>query len=376
LLDEHPEPTDSRVKHYLSGNLCRYAPYPEIIDETCRTETQSPRSALMRHLGRRFTQSVFAGVLASLLALAPSPSQAQAWPARQSIRVIVPLTAGSAIDIVARLVFEQVSKQIGQTVIIENRSGASQTLGAGAVAKADPDGYTILVAGSALAVVPSTIANLSFNVQSDLTPVASLSNVPLVMVVQPDKGYKTIHDFVAAAKAKPGTFTYGSGGRGDSTHLAAERFRLAAGFQGLYVPFRGAPEVLTEVMAGRLDFYMSPAAPAMPLITGGKLQALAVASAKRGAALPDIPTTTELGFANSDYEFWVGAFAPAATPRALVDRLNQEVLQALATPSVLDRLKSIGGSPTPMTAEAFGEQFKREIGVNAGLVKAVGLQTN
>jgi tripartite-type tricarboxylate transporter receptor subunit TctC len=333
----------------------------------------------MRRIGRRFTQSVVAGVLASLLALAPSPShaqtQGQAWPARQPIHVIVPLTAGSAIDLVARLVFEQVSRQIGQTVVIENRSGASQTLGAGAVAKADPDGYTILVAGSALAVVPSTMANLSFDVQRDLTAVASLANVPLVMVVHPGKGYKTIHDFVAAAKAKPGTFTYGSGGRGDATHLAAERFRLAAGFRGLYVPFRG-PEVLTEVMAGRLDFYMAPAAPAMPLITGGQLQALAVASAKRGAALPDIPTTAELGFANSDYEFWVGAFAPAATPRALVDRLNGEVLKALDTPGVRDRLKSIGGSATPMTAQAFGEQFKREIGVNAGLVTAVGLQTN
>ena len=181
----------------------------------------------------------------------------------------------------ARLVFEQVSRQIGQTVVIENRPGASQTIGAGAVAKADPDGYTILVAGSALAVVPSTIANLPFNVQSDLAAVGALANVPLVMVVQPAKGYKTIHDFVAAAKAKPGSMTYGSGGRGDATHLAAERFRLAAGFEGLYVPFRGAPEVLTEVMAGRLDFYMAPMSPAMPLIAGG--QASAAGGGKRQA---------------------------------------------------------------------------------------------
>ena len=314
--------------------------------------------------------------VAGLLLAAPAPSYAQAWPTRQPIRVIVPLTAGSAIDIVARLVFEQVGKQIGQTVIVENRAGASQTLGAGAVAKADPDGYTLLVAGSALAVVPSTMTNLTFNVQTDLAAVGSLANVPLVLVVQPDKGYKTIKDFVAAAKAKPGSFTYGSGGRGDATHLAAERFRLAAGFQGLYVPFRGAPEVLTEVMAGRLDFYMSPISPAMPLITGGKLKALAVASAKRGTAVPDIPTTTELGFPNSDYEFWVGAFAPAATPQALVQRLNQEIVKALDTAHVRDRLKGMGGSPTPMTAQAFGEQFKREVGVNTGLVKAVGLQSN
>jgi tripartite-type tricarboxylate transporter receptor subunit TctC len=326
---------------------------------------------------RFFACPLVASVLAGLLLLAsPAPSHAQAWPTRQPIRVIVTLTPGSATDVVSRLVFEQVSKQIGQTIVVENRPGASQTIAATAVAKADPDGYTILAAGSALAVVPSTMTNLTINVQKDLTAVALLANVPLVLVVQPAKGYKTVHDFVTAAKAKPGSFTYGSGGRGDATHLAAERFRLAAGFQGLYVPFRGAPEVLTEVMAGRLDFYMSPVSPAMSLISGGKLQALAVASAKRGISLPDVPTTTEAGFANSDYEFWVGAFAPAATPRALVDRLNQEILKALDTPSVRERLKNMGGSPGPITAQAFGEQFKREIGVNASLVKAVGLQTN
>jgi tripartite-type tricarboxylate transporter receptor subunit TctC len=302
------------------------------------------------------------------------PVDAQEWPARQSLRVIVPLTAGSAIDLVARVVFEQVSKQVGQTVVVENRAGASQTIGAAAVAKADPDGYTILVAGSALAVVPSTMANLPLDVQTDLVSVGALASVPLVMVVQPAKGYKTIHDFVAAAKAKPGSMTYGSGGRGDATHLAAERFRLAAGFQGLYVPFRGAPEVLNEVMAGRLDFYMSAMSPALPLVTGGRLQALGVASAKRAVALPDVPTTTEAGFPNSDYEFWVGAFAPAATSSTIVDRLNREIIKALQTPTVQERLRGMGGSPLPMSAQAFGEQFKREVSVNAGLVKAVGLQ--
>ena len=321
-----------------------------------------------------FTLSVFASVLGT--AVGTISCHAQEWPIRQPIRVLVALTPGSAIDLVSRLVFEQVSKQIGQTIVIENRSGASQTLAAGAVAKAEADGYTLLAAGSALAVVPSTVTNLSVNVQSDLTAIGLLANVPLVMVVNPAKGYKTVTDFVAAAKAKPGSFTYGSGGRGDSTHLAAERFRLAAGFEGLYVPFRGAPEVLTEVMAGRLDFYMSPVAPAMSSIEGGKLQALAVASGARGITLPHVPTTTEAGFANSDYEFWVGAFAPAATPRAIVDRLNREVFKALETQSVRDRLKGMGGSPTPMTARAFAEQFNREVGVNAGLVKAVGLESN
>jgi tripartite-type tricarboxylate transporter receptor subunit TctC len=315
------------------------------------------------------------GFLTAALVVTPA-AQAQDWPKRQPIRLTVALTPGSAIDIVSRIVFEQVSRQIGQTIVVENRSGASQTLAAAAVSKAEPDGYNLLSVGSALAVVPSTMAKLPLNVLTDLTAVGSLANVPLVMVVNPAKRYKTIHDFVAAAKVKPGSFTYGSGGRGDATHLAAERFRLAAGFQGLYVPFKGAPEVLTEIMAERLDFYMSAAAPAMPLIAGGKLQALAVASAKRAIALPDIPTTTEAGFKNADYEFWVGSFAPAATPRAIVDRVNQEIIKALGTETVRDRLRKIGGAPTPITAQAFSEQFKREIELNAALVKAVGLQPN
>lgn len=325
---------------------------------------------------RLFAPTMFMSFFLSLLVAVPSVSHAQAWPTKQPIRVIVPLSAGSAIDIVARIVFEQVSKQIGQTIVIENRSGASQTIGAAAVAKSDPDGYTILVAGSALSVVPSTIANLPFSVQNDLTAVALLANIPLVMVVAPSKGYKTINDFVSVAKGKPGSITYGSGGRGDSTHLAAERFRLAAGFEGLYVPFKGAPEVLTEVMAERLDFYFSPVAPAMSLIAAGKLQPLAVASAKRGRALPNVPTTTESGFANSDYEFWVGTFVAAATPRAIADRLHQEITKALETPLVRERLNGVGGEPIPMSSQEFENQVKREISVNAALVKAVGLQAN
>jgi tripartite-type tricarboxylate transporter receptor subunit TctC len=321
-----------------------------------------------------FVTILLASVVITALVGAATSSIAQEWPARQPIRVFVALTPGSAIDLVSRLVFEQVSKQIGRTIVVENRAGASQTLAAGAVAKAEPDGYTILTAGSALAVVPSTMTNLSINLQTDLTAVGLLANVPLVMVVNPAKGYRTIQDFVRAAKkAAPGTITYGSGGRGDATHLAAERFRLAAGFDGLYVPYRGSPEVLTEIMAGRLDFYMSPAAPAMSLIASGKVQALAVTSATRAMTLPDVPTTMEAGFAYSDYEFWVGAFAPAATPRALVDRLNREIGNAVETPQVRERLKGIGGSAAPISAAAFAEQFKREIAINAALVKAAGL---
>ena len=301
---------------------------------------------------------------------------AQAWPTKQPIRVIVPLSAGSAIDIVARIFFEQISRQIGQTVVIENRTGASQSIGAGMAAKAAPDGYTVLVSGSGLSVIPSTMKDLPFSVANDLTRVASLANLPLAMLVSPAKGYKTVQDFVAVAKAKPGSVTYGSAGRGDSTHLAAERFRLAAGFEGLYVPFRGAPEVLTEVMAERLDFYFAPLAPAMAMVTGGKLQPLVVASAKRSAALPNVPTTIEAGYADSNYEFWVGSYVPVGTPPEIVQRLHQEIMKAMETPELQERLKRVGGQPWPMSTQEFDVQFRKELEMNATLVNAVGIQLN
>jgi tripartite-type tricarboxylate transporter receptor subunit TctC len=315
-----------------------------------------------------------ATTLMAALWSAPAPAETQTWPTKQPVRIIVPLSPGSAIDLVARLVFDQDSRQIHQTIIIENRAGASQTIGTAAVAKSSPDGYTILVAGSALSVVPATIANLSFNVADDLAAVTQLASVPLVMVVSPSKGYKTVHDFVAHAKSNPGAVTYGSAGRGDSTHLAAERFRLSAKFQGLYVPFKGAPEVLNEVVAGRLDFYHAPAAAALPLIASGNLQPLGVASTKRASALPGIPTTIEAGFPDSDYEFWVGALVSAATPTAIVDRLHQEIVQALRTVSVQNQLKAMGGEPVSKTSRQFGDQIKSEIQMNTKLVKEAGLQ--
>src|SRR5882672_10976786 len=259
--------------------------------------------------------------LGLLPAAAVAQTSAETWPTRQPIRVVVPLTAGSATDAVARVVFEQVGRQIGQTIIIENRVGAAQTIGAGVVAKAEGDGYTVLVNSSSHTVFPSSFTSLPFSVTRDFSAVTPLANIPTVMVIAPSKGFKSTQDFVAAAKAKPGSMTYGSGGVGNSTHFAAERFRLAAGFTGVHVPFKGAPEALTEVMTGRVDFYFSPVPPALSLIRDGRLQALAVSSARRSSVLPDVPTTAEAGLADSTYEFWVGVFVPSATPRAIVERI-------------------------------------------------------
>src|SRR3954468_13338588 len=235
-------------------------------------------------------------VLAVVLALTGSAG-AQTWPAKP-LRVIVPVTAGSAIDIIARTVSEQVATQLGQPIVVENRTGAGGSIGAASVAKADADGYTILVHSSAHVIAPSTFPNLPYDPGRDFANVMPLANVPLVLIVAPER-YASIGDLVAKAKAKP--VNYATVGAGAAAHLTAERFRLSAGFEAQQIPFRGAPEAITEVMAGRVDFFFSPTLPTLPLLQDGKIRALAVSSSKRAAALPDVPTTLEAGYANSDY---------------------------------------------------------------------------
>ena len=215
-----------------------------------------------------------------LAALSSSAASAQEWPTR-TIRAIVPLTAGSATDIVARTVLEQVSSQLGQSIIVENRPGAGNTTGMAAAARATPDGYTILINSSSHTIVPATYGNLPFDTLTDLVPIIPLGNIPTVLVVSPNKGYKNLADFVAAAKAKPGAMNYSSAGAGNFSHFATEVFRRAAGFEAVHVPNKGAPEALTEVLTERVDFFYSPLILALPFVKEGKLQALAVSGSQR-----------------------------------------------------------------------------------------------
>ena len=315
------------------------------------------------------------GLTAALLLFSSSEiALSQAWPTKP-IRVIVPVTAGSAIDITARTVADQLTGLLGQTIVVENRTGAGGTIGAGSVAKADPDGYTILVHSSAHVIAGSTFPNLPYDPGRDFAGVTPLANVPLVLVVSPAK-YASIADLVAKARANPGTINYATVGAGAAAHLTAERLRLAAGFEAQQIPFRGAPEAMTEVMSGRVDFFFSPTLPTLPLLRDGKLKALAVSSSRRAAALPDVPTTLEAGFANSDYNFWIGMFVPARTPRDIVDRLNQETLRVLREPSVREKLLALGGEPVTMTPAEFDAFLKDEIAMNAALVKAAGIKAN
>jgi tripartite-type tricarboxylate transporter receptor subunit TctC len=301
-------------------------------------------------------------------------TSAQAWPSKP-IRLIVPLTPGSATDVMSRLVMDQASAQIGQPIIVENRPGAGNTIGMGAVAKAEPDGYTILANSSTHTVTPATRSNLGFEM-SDLAPIVPLGNMPAVMVFNPSKGYTKLSDFVAAAKAKPGSVNYASAGAGNSSHLNGERFRLAAGIEAVHLPFKGAPEALTEVMAGRADFYFSPLVNALPLLRDGKLQALAVSGSARTSVLPDVPTTVEAGYPNSEYNFWAGVFAPAKTPPEIRARLYDELAKALANPAVRAKLQGLGADPMPLTSAQFDALVKSEIATNTELVKAAGIKVN
>jgi tripartite-type tricarboxylate transporter receptor subunit TctC len=315
-------------------------------------------------------------LLAAVLSCcAVAPVAAQDWPTR-AIRVIVPLTAGAATDIMARAVFDQVSQQLGQPIIVENRPGAGNTIGMAAVAHADPDGYTILANSSTHTVSPTTRSKLPFNVLTDLPGVIPLGNMPVVMVVNPKKGYKTLADFVNAARAKPGSINYASAGAGNSSHLNGERFRIAAKFEAVHVPQRGAPEALTEVIAGRLDFYFAPLLNSLTMLRDGSLQALAVSGSQRASALPDVPTTVQAGYPDSEYNFWAGVFVPGKTPPAIRNRLHAEIAKALKNPVLSERLAKLGADPMPLTPAEFDALVKQEIEINAQLVKAAKIEVN
>ena len=306
---------------------------------------------------------------------APHIARAQAWP-NKTIRVIAPFSAGSTVDVVGRLLLEPLSQQLGQTLVLENRVGAGGMTGATTVARADPDGYTLLINSSAHSAIPAIYPNVPYDAARDFAAVASLGSSPNVTVVAPDKGFKTLKELVAAAKSRPGGLTYATAGVGSATHLSTERFRVSAGFEAVHVPFKGMPEALTEVMTGRVDFTCSSIAPAIPLIRSGKVTALAVTTPKRSPALPDVPTSLEAGYANSDYTFWLGVFVPAKTPREIVDRLHQEVQKLLQAPGMDKRLAQNGIDPMPITPQAFDALVKKEIAENIALVKAAGIKVN
>jgi tripartite-type tricarboxylate transporter receptor subunit TctC len=314
------------------------------------------------------------GALSIGLILPAADALAQAYPNR-AIRVIVPFSAGSGTDIIARTVTDQLSKQLGQPIVVENRVGAAGTIGIGQVARAEPDGYTLLIQSTSFAVVASTYSNPGYDSIKDFAGISGLSTLPNVLVTQPNK-YKSIKDLVEAAKARPGKMNYASAGAGSAAHLNGERFRMATGIDVQHIPYKGGPEGLASVLSGDTDFYFIPLPAARGLIASNKLAALGVSGTQRASSLPQVPTTVEGGYPNSDYNFWIGFWAPAKTPKEIVERLNAETVKALNDPDVRQRLFKAGGDPLPMKPAEFDAFVKNEIDVNRTLVKAAGVKIN
>jgi tripartite-type tricarboxylate transporter receptor subunit TctC len=316
---------------------------------------------------------LFLGLAAALI---PIASGAQTdWPAK-TVKLVVPFTAGSGTDIIARAVAERLAIALGHPVIIENKAGAGGTIAANQVAKAAPDGYTFLVHSSGHVVNPALYSSLPYDTLRDLSGVTALASLPNVLVVSPAKGYRDVRDLITKVKANPDAFNFGSAGNGSATHMNAEKFRLAAGINPTHIPYRGTPEALTEIIGGRIDWFFAPIVSALPLIRDGKLQALAVGTSRRSDDLPTVPTIIEAGVPGSEYTFWVGLFAPAQTPRAIIERLNSEVVKILEARDFTAKLDAIGANPMPMAATAFDQFVRTETENAARLVKAAGIKAN
>ena len=306
------------------------------------------------------------------LTVAFATTSAQAWPDK-AIRAYIPFGAGSATDIVPRAVFDVLSKELGQPITVENKGGAGGTLGIGEVVRAQPDGYTILANSSAQAIAPFIVPNFPYDVAKDLSGVLMIGQNANVMLVLPSRGWKTMQDFIAAAKAKPGAMNFGSAGVGTATHICGERLRLAARIEATHVPYKGGAEALTDLLGGRLDFLFTPISTALPLIRDGRVVPLMVSTPTRASDLPDVPTPPDLGFVNAETIVWYAVFMPAKTPHDIVEKFHAAAMKVLATPEMKARLKKLVVDPMPMTPAEIDKFVASELTSNGKLIKAAGI---
>src|SRR5262249_40072533 len=302
------------------------------------------------------SRAILYASIATILAF--SSADAQQWPTR-AIRVISPYPAGSASDTVSRVVLDEVSRLLGQPIVIEMRPGAGGSIGFASVARSDPDGYTLVTSSSSMATERVLHKNLPYDPVRDFIPVVLIGISPNVLMVSKQSGFKAVADLVAAPTAKPGSLTFASAGIGSSSHMAAERFRLAAKIDVRHVPFREGG--LTEVMAGRIDFYFLPLAAAASALGNDKLTALAVSSPSRAAILPDVPSIVESGYPDGVFRFWNGISAPAKTPSDIVQKLHDVTQRALNVPALREKLAKLGVEPKQISVEEFGQFFRDDL---------------
>jgi tripartite-type tricarboxylate transporter receptor subunit TctC len=302
------------------------------------------------------------------LSLVGGSAMAQAWPARP-ISLVVPFPAGGTTDVLARAVGQELSKSLGQPVIVESRPGAGATLGADYVAKAKPDGYTLLMGAVHHTIATSVYKKLAYDFQKDFAPVSTVALVPNVLVVNPNVPAKNVKELLALAKADPGKLTYGSNGNGTGQHLIGAQFEGMGGVQLLHVPYKGSGPLTTDLLGGQINMSFDTITPVLPQIKAGKLRALAVTTATRSKALPDVPTLDESGLKGFNLGTWFGVLAPAATPRDVVTRLNAEIVKIINSPEFKKKMDDIGAEPIGDTPEQMAKQIKDDTERFAKLVK-------
>jgi tripartite-type tricarboxylate transporter receptor subunit TctC len=313
-----------------------------------------------------------AALLASAALLSSFAAQAQDYPTKP-IRIIVPFTPGSATDIMGRIVGERLNAAWGQPVIVDNKPGAGGSIGIRETARAEPDGYTLVVVSSGHAVNHALYKDLGYDTLKDFSSVAMLGSLPSVLIVPPSLGINSAKELVAMLRANPGKYNYGTAGVGSGAHVSMEKFNVAAGVKALHVPLKGTPPMLAETMAGRIHYAWVPAVSSMGLVKDGKVKPLAVSTPKRIAALPDVPTIAEAGFPDGESTFWLALLAPAKTPPAIVNKINAEVQRALQSGTVKERLVQLGTEPmamSPAQSDAFIASEYKDLGkimLDAGL---------
>ena len=312
-------------------------------------------------------------ILVAFIAACALSANAQTYPTKP-VQVIISFTPASATDIVGRIVTAKLSEYWGQPVVNENRSGAGGSIGSAAVAKAAPDGYTLLINSNAHSVNPAIYAKLPYETTKDFTDIAPLSELPNVLVVSAESRYKTLAELVGFGKANPGRINFGHAGVGSGTHLNTVKLVTAAGIDVTQVPFKGTPEVVAAILSGNVDCYWVPISAGIAHVKSGKLRALAVSSSKRSPALPEVPTTGEAGVPGADAPLWFGVWGPAGMPPEVVRKINGDVRKALAEPAVKQRLANLGNDPMDMSPEEFARFVRSEINDYQRVVRAAGIK--
>jgi tripartite-type tricarboxylate transporter receptor subunit TctC len=304
-----------------------------------------------------------------------SVGSGQSFPTKP-LRLVATSTPGSPVDIYARVISDHLAKSMGQAVVVENRAGAGGTLAAGHVLGAEADGHVVLVNTSAQVIAPFTYSGLAFDMLRDFAGVGPFIVLPNVLIVPAQRGWKNLQELIVAARARAGGHSYGTGGSGTGTHMSAERFRLAAGITAVQVPYKGSPEILAEIISGRLDWAIVPLSTVLAQVKDGRIQALALSADRRSPQIPELPTVAEAGLKNADFPFWAGMFVPAKVPRAAVRRLYEDATKAMQSAEVRVRLTRLGAEIVLNTPEEFDAYWRGQAEVAGAIVKAANIRAN